>query len=97
MKKETMKPDTRLQRTSNVVATDMNGETVMMHIEKGTYFALTGSGGQIWAALESPSTLSEVIAFVEREFDVTDVENLDGLIREFVEQLVEQELVHPAD
>lgn len=92
-----MKPETKLQRTNDVVATDMNGEIVMMHIEKGTYFALTGSGGQIWEALESPSTLSEVVDFVEREFDVSEVEDLQGMISEFVGQLVEQELVHYAD
>lgn len=89
-----MTPDTKFQRTNDVVTTDMNGETVMMHIEKGTYFALTGSGGQIWEALKHPSTLSEVVDFVEREFDVAGVEDLQGMIGEFVDRLIEQDFVH---
>jgi len=97
MMKETMKPDTKLQRTRDVIATDMNGETVMMHIEKGTYFALTGSGGQIWAALESPAMLKEVIEFIESEYDVSDVDNFDIVVSEFVSQLIEQGLVTAAD
>ena len=92
-----MKPETKLHRTRDVVATDMNGETVMMHIDKGTYFALTGSGGQIWAALEEPATLADVVSFIEREFDVSDVDDLEGVIGEFVGQLVEQGLVDTAD
>ena len=97
MMKDTMKPDTRLQRTHDVVATEMNGETVMMHIDKGTYFALTGSGGQIWAALEEPATLGEVVDFIEREFDVSDVDDLEAMIGEFVEKLLDQELVATVD
>lgn len=92
-----MKPDTKLHRTRDVVATDMNGETVMMHIDKGTYFALTGSGGQVWAALEEPATLTEVVGFIEREYDVSDVDDLQGVIGEFVGKLVEQGLVETVD
>lgn len=92
-----MKPDTKLHRTRDVVATDMNGETVMMHIDKGTYFALTGSGGQIWNALEEPATIEEVVSFIEREYDVSQVDNLEHVIGEFVGKLVEQGLVETAD
>lgn len=92
-----MTTEPKLQRTNDVVATDMNGEMVMMHIEKGTYFAITGSGGQIWDALEQPATLSEVIAHVERESDVSEVEDLPGIVGEFVDKLVEQGLVVSAD
>lgn len=94
MQQSPVQPETKLQRIADVVATDMNGETVMMHIEKGTYFALTGSGGQIWAALEQPMTLPEITAFVEREYDVNQIENLDAMVSEFVGKLLEQELIH---
>lgn len=90
-------PAVKLRRNRDTVATDMNGETVMMHVEKGTYFALTGSGGPIWAALDTPSTLPEIITFVRREFDVAEVDDLDALVTEFVGKLLEHELVHPAD
>jgi hypothetical protein len=88
-----LNPDARLQRALDVVATEMNGETVMMDIEKGTYFALTGSGGQIWAALEAPATLAEVIAVVEREFDVSAVDGHAAMVTEFVAKLLDQGLV----
>lgn len=92
-----MKAETRLQRTNDVVATDMDGELVMMHIEKGNYFALTGSGGPIWNALETPSTLTEVIAFVKSEYDVEEVDDLERVISGFIEQLIDQGLVDRVD
>lgn len=95
--KATMTPETRFQRSSDVVATDMNGEIVMMHIEKGTYFALAGSGGQIWTALEGRASLSEVADFIRSEYDVSEVEDLDGVIAGFVGRLIEQGLVTHAD
>lgn len=97
MTKAAMNPNTKLQRSRDVIATDMDGEMVMMHIEKGTYFAMSGSGAGIWAALENPVLLSEVIAHVEREYDVSTVERLDATVAEFVEQLIAQGLVDVAD
>ncbi|WP_226636658.1 PqqD family peptide modification chaperone [Brevundimonas poindexterae] len=93
----TLTPATKLRRTRDVVATDMNGETVMMSVDKGTYFALTGSGGPIWAALDEPAALPEIIAFVRREFDVTQIDDLDAMITEFVGKLLDHELVVPVD
>jgi hypothetical protein len=94
---EIMDLDTKLQRAPNVIATDMDGETVMMHIERGAYFGLTGSGSQVWAALETPSTLRDVIGFIEEQFDVSEVDDLAGVMTQFVGQLVEQGLVDRAN
>ena len=97
MKQLSVEPEMKLKRIPDVVVAEVNGETVMMHIDKGTYFALTGSGGHIWAALEKPMTLPEITGFVEREYDVSEVKDLDTMVAEFVGKLLEQELVHPDD
>lgn len=89
----TITPDTKLQRINEVVATDMNGETVMMHIDKGSYFAISGSGSHIWAALEKPVTKGEVIAQLQDEFETDDVEDLDAIVSTFLASLLKQELV----
>lgn len=51
----------RFARNPNLVAADMDGDMVMMSIEHGTYFGLTGIAPQIWAALEQPKTASELV------------------------------------
>lgn len=93
----TMDLNAKLQRAPNVIATELDGEMVMMHIEKGVYFGLSGSATQVWSALETPSTLREVIASIETEFDVSEVDDLTGVMTEFVGQLVDQGLVDRVD
>ena len=90
-------PETRYVRASDVVATDMNGETVMMDVHKGSYFALTGSGSQIWEQLEEPKRVDELIAALDAEFDASSVEDFEGLITGFVSDLLAKGLVKPAD
>ncbi len=90
-------PDTRYVRASDVVATDMNGETVMMDVHKGSYFALTGSGSQIWEQLAEPKKLDELVQALDAEFDASSVEDFEGLIAGFVGDLVAKGLVKPAD
>ncbi|QUL37818.1 PqqD family peptide modification chaperone [Erythrobacter sp. JK5] len=90
-------PDTRLTQTVGVVAAEMDGETVMMDIDKGVYFAITGTGSQIWAAMDSPATLEEIVAELRREFDTSDVEDLERTVAEFVDKLLSNGLVTAAN
>lgn len=92
-----IEPSTKLKQASGVVAADMNGETVMMDIDKGVYFALAGTGSQIWSALESPATLAEVIGNIRREYDVAEEDNLDQVLTEFLATLLDKGLVIEAD
>ncbi|MEM8725858.1 MAG: PqqD family peptide modification chaperone [Pseudomonadota bacterium] len=93
----TIAPSTKLKQATGVVAADMNGETVMMDIDKGVYFALAGTGNQIWSALESPATLAEVIANIRLEYDVAGVEDLEQTVTEFLVNLLNNGLVIEAD
>lgn len=90
-------PETKLKQAEGVVAADMNGETVMMDIEKGVYFALTGTGNRIWAVLESPATPGEVIASLREDYEVDEGDDLDAIVNEFLGNLVENGLVTTAD
>jgi len=66
-----MTSDLSFQRAPNVVFADMDGETVIMSIEKNVYFGLSGSGGRIWDMLEAPTRLSAIVETLSREYDVT--------------------------
>lgn len=86
-------PTTKLQRTDEAVSVDIDGETVMMDIEKGCYFALTGSGSYIWAALETPVTLSEIVLQVREKFDTNGFGGVEEAVKDFVEKLFANGLV----
>ncbi len=84
-------------RATDVVSTDMNGETVMMHIQKGSYFSLTGTGGPIWDRLEQPLTFDELSQSLNEEFDLAAADNTEDLVAEFLAKLVAEGLVVPAN
>ncbi|MCJ2189196.1 PqqD family peptide modification chaperone [Novosphingobium beihaiensis] len=61
-----------LTRNPALVATEMDGEIVMMSVEKGAYYGLSGIGAQIWDALESPRTFDYLIGILRDQFDVDE-------------------------
>lgn len=83
----------RFARNSNLVAADMDGDMVMMSIEHGTYFGLTGIAPQIWAALEQPKTASELVQELLPQFDVA-ADVLRGDIDAFLNDMRQNGLLH---
>lgn len=90
-------PDQKFIRTRDVVTTDMDGELVMMHVEKGSYFAISGSGGHLWAQLAQPRTMPELVASIEEEFETGEVADLDGIVARFLSDMLAQSLVVATD
>jgi hypothetical protein len=54
-----------------IVAADMDGDTVMMSIEAGKYYNLGTTGGMIWKMLESPVSVAAVITKLLEQYEVT--------------------------
>jgi len=60
------------RRIEGFVSTDMDGETVLMHIEHGSYFGIGGTGALIWDRLQEPQTEAALVEAVCAEYDVTE-------------------------
>ncbi|MEL6529117.1 MAG: PqqD family peptide modification chaperone [Pseudomonadota bacterium] len=93
MNSSALDPTAKYVRATDVVSTDMNGEIVMMHIEKGSYFSLTGTGGPIWDRLETAMTFAELSESLGSEFDLESDSESEAQVREFFEKLVAEGLV----
>lgn len=78
-----------LQRAQDLVATDMDGETVMMNVSQGTYFGLGGIGGRIWALLAEPASAEHVVRTICAEYAVDE-----ATCRADVEQFLQELLTH---
>lgn len=65
-----------------VVDCDLGGERALLDMKSGEYFTLNRTGAAIWAALQTPQSLDELVALVSDRFDVStelcrrDVESL---------------------
>lgn len=87
-----LRPDTKVARSDDVLASAFDNEMVMMVIESGKYFNLNPTGKRIWEIIETPRTVSEICAVIEDEFDV-DLAVCKGKIMEFIIELMDKEVV----
>ena len=84
--------DTVVVRTVGLVAADLDGEKVMLDIEKGKYFGLNNVGGQVWELLAQPHTVREILAALQEEYLVEEQECLAD-IQAFLSELYTRELI----
>lgn len=81
-----------IKRNPELVASDMDGETVMMSIENGEYFGLDPVGSRIWELIENPIRIDQLIDLLLDEFEVSREQcELDTL--DFINQLLEKKLI----
>ncbi|MCB2263467.1 MAG: lasso peptide biosynthesis PqqD family chaperone [Candidatus Thiosymbion ectosymbiont of Robbea hypermnestra] len=57
-------------RGNDLVFSDIEGEVVMMSIEKGNYYCLNEVGSRIWQLIEQPTTLADVCHELQEDFQV---------------------------
>src|SRR5216110_2653246 len=79
--------DARVLVPETVMASEVDGETVILNLETGIYFGLDAVGSEIWRAIQRNGSLHEALAAVEREYDVDA-----AVVRADLLQLVSQML-----
>jgi len=57
-------------RSPDQVSGDLDGKIVLLSIENGEYYNMNEVGSRIWALLEKPVTVGELIEQLLAEFDV---------------------------
>lgn len=84
--------NTIVSKATGLVAADMDGEKVMLSIEKGKYFGMNGIGSRIWDLLEKPLTIREMVSALQKEYEVEEKTCLQD-VQAFLNKLHAQELV----
>ena len=64
-------PEDRLSRTNDLLSTELDQETVLMSIDAGAYYGLEGAARSIWEKLENPTSFSELVDCLVREYRVS--------------------------
>ncbi|WP_169542631.1 PqqD family peptide modification chaperone [Sphingomonas baiyangensis] len=85
--------DTILRRKADLVASDMDGETVMLDIESGHYFGLSGVGPHVWAQLGHDQRVGALIDGVHAAFAVSETDDVERDVLAFVQALHDKGLV----
>ncbi|MBS0470438.1 MAG: PqqD family protein [Proteobacteria bacterium] len=79
-------------RATEVLETEVEGVTLLMHVENWNYFELNAVSSAIWALLESPKSLDAIVSGLERQFDI-DHETCMGDTRGFLDDLIAEGVI----
>ena len=86
MKKKKISTQSMVNRIEDIVASDIDGETVMMSVEKGKYYGLDFIGSRVWELIEKPIRVSELIDALLLKYDI-DRETCERDVLAFLEEL----------
>lgn len=84
--------DTTVVAAETHVSTTVDGETVLLNNETGTYQGLTGVGPRIWELVQEPTTVETVVETLSTEYDV-DSQQCEHDVRAFLRELSAEQLV----
>jgi len=92
MRKIELNEDTNIKRNEDILASDLDGEKVMMSIQKGEYYGLGKTGTFIWDNIQEPILISDLVHLITEKYSVSKEQCLKDIIP-FLTDLVEKELI----
>lgn len=81
-----------VRQGSDPVCAEVDGEMVMMSIEKGNYYGLDGIGTRIWQLIAEPVSVSKLCEILLTEFAV-DRETCEADVLKFLARMEERNLI----
>lgn len=85
-------PAAVVSRHSETIATEIDGEVMLMSLGSGRTFGLDHRASRIWSLLEQPRTIDELVVELLRVYRTT-AEQCRADVAEFIGNLAEQGLV----
>ncbi|MHA7964365.1 lasso peptide biosynthesis PqqD family chaperone [Paenibacillus sp. CAU 1782] len=76
----------------NYIASDMNGERVLLCVDSGKYYNLGAIGTVIWDLLEKPVTVGSVVQSLLDEYEI-DRPSCEAEVFAFLARLSEERLI----
>ena len=77
-----------------IVHETIDGETVILNLDKGNYYSLVGIGADIWAFIENDATVGSIIEKISNNYQ-GERGDIDVAINKFVSELMQEGLVIP--
>ena len=84
--------DSVVSKNEEIDDTDLDGEKVMMNLDKGQYFMMNEVGSRIWELIEGNTSIVNIIETLTNEYEV-DEETCENTVMEFLGRLKDAELI----
>lgn len=85
--------DRLIEKNHEIDDTDIDGEKVMMDLDKGEYFMMNEVGSRIWDIIDKPIKVNKLIEILLEEYEVKYEECEEAVIG-FLEKLNCTELIN---
>jgi hypothetical protein len=92
----TVTPDSTILAGKDQVSTDLQGEAIVLGLDKGIYFGLDEVGAKIWEMLREPRRVSDLRDAIVSTYEV-DPETCERDVIRFLESLEAQGLIEVTD
>lgn len=79
-----------------VVQETIDGEVVIVHLEKGDYYSLMNSGATIWNGIETGMSQTEIVAKMEAIYEGDSAE-IASSVNNLIEELKAEEIIIPVE
>lgn len=84
--------DSVVSKNEEIDDADLDGEKVMMNLDKGQYFMMNEVGSRIWELIEGNTSIVNIIETLTNEYQV-DEETCENTVMEFLGRLKDAELI----
>lgn len=88
----TISMDSVIQRNPEMFFSDMDGEIVMMSIERGEYYGMDAVASEIWHMLDQAIRVADICAVLCEKFDVDESVCREDVL-DFLEQIAERKII----
>jgi coenzyme PQQ biosynthesis protein PqqD len=82
----------RVRRLDGVITQQVEGQTILLRVEDGGYYAIDEVGATIWELCDGERSLGEVISTLAAEFDAPAA-TISADVLEFVQDLRRERLL----
>jgi hypothetical protein len=84
--------DTIIRQSREVVASDIDGEVIMMSIAKGKYYGMDLVASRIWELMGKQIKVADLVAILTEEYEVSR-EDCEKDVLAFLNDLLSEKLI----
>jgi hypothetical protein len=86
---------TVIGRAPGFLSAELDGETILLSIERGNYFGFDGVGNEVWRRLEAPMPVAALCAALAEIYDA-DPPAIERDMLPFLTEMLEAGLIEAA-
>ena len=90
--KSIINTETKVCHNKEIIASEIDGQIVMMSMENDAYFGMENVASRIWKLIENPVSVNELCQKLIEEYDVSELQCQADVIQ-FLQEMAEKKVV----